>query len=319
MKIHACLLTAGLMLPPAGWAHGNAHDTPKAAALLPSSTLGPPGRPEEGHAHGTRDDERCDALRPGAADDPARRDHHLRRAQRRQADARVRHRHAGGPAGACRADEEAPRHGTRRALHGACGAGQDAPHQLDLRPGRAFPCRLPGGRPLGRRHEGLACRSGSEDRTTLPVPAAASSAAPSLGGRRASWPAQATTLPPMQVWKSPTCGCCKDWIAILQREGFKVQTFDEGNNAARARLGLPARCGSCHCAHRRLRGRRPCAGARDPPTAGREARCPRHRRAQHAGGFAGHGRARIRRTARPYGVLLVLRDGSSRVYASYNA
>ena len=41
----------------------------------------------------------------------------------------------GTPAAAGRAravDEEAPRHGTRRAVHGACGAGQDAAHQLDL-------------------------------------------------------------------------------------------------------------------------------------------------------------------------------------------
>ncbi len=61
----------------------------------------------------------------------------------------------------------------------------------------------------------------------------------------ATGPVWAAPLPPMQVWKSPTCGCCKDWIAILQRDGFRVQTFDDGNNAARARFGLPARCGSC--------------------------------------------------------------------------
>jgi hypothetical protein len=52
----------------------------------------------------------------------------------------------------------------------------------------------------------------------------------------------------MQVWKAPTCGCCEDWIAILQREGFKVQRFDEGNHVARARFGLPVRYGSCHTA-----------------------------------------------------------------------
>ena len=56
------------------------------------------------------------------------------------------------------------------------------------------------------------------------------------------------SAPLVQVWKAPSCGCCKDWIAILQREGFGVQVFDEGNNAMRARLGLPQRYGSCHTA-----------------------------------------------------------------------
>jgi hypothetical protein len=79
--------------------------------------------------------------------------------------------------------------------------------------------------------------------------------------------------PPMQVWKSPTCGCCNDWIAILQAEGFSVKAIDEGNTAARQRLGIPAKLRLVpHRADRRLRGRRPCAAARDPPAAQGEAR-----------------------------------------------
>ena len=54
-----------------------------------------------------------------------------------------------------------------------------------------------------------------------------------------AWPALGAPLPPMQVWKSPSCGCCKDWIALLQRDGFELRVFDEGNNAMRAKLGLP--------------------------------------------------------------------------------
>jgi len=65
------------------------------------------------------------------------------------------------------------------------------------------------------------------------------------GGRAA---ASTAKPPPMQVWKSPTCGCCNDWIAILQAEGFSVKTIDEGNTAARQRLGIPAKLGSCHTA-----------------------------------------------------------------------
>ena len=51
-----------------------------------------------------------------------------------------------------------------------------------------------------------------------------------------------------QVWKDPNCGCCKDWIAHLESNGFKVNVLDQGNNAARARLGMPEKLGSCHTA-----------------------------------------------------------------------
>ncbi|MBN8492677.1 MAG: DUF411 domain-containing protein [Burkholderiales bacterium] len=56
--------------------------------------------------------------------------------------------------------------------------------------------------------------------------------------------------PPVQleVWKSPTCGCCKDWIRHLQANGFRVMTYDTGNTSARSRLGIPAALGSCHTA-----------------------------------------------------------------------
>jgi len=52
----------------------------------------------------------------------------------------------------------------------------------------------------------------------------------------------------IEVWKSPTCGCCKDWIAHLEANGFSVSSFDEGNSEARERLGMPVRFGSCHTA-----------------------------------------------------------------------
>jgi hypothetical protein len=50
----------------------------------------------------------------------------------------------------------------------------------------------------------------------------------------------------IKVWKSPTCGCCKDWIRHLESNGFSVTSYDEGNSEARARLGMPIRFGSCH-------------------------------------------------------------------------
>lgn len=50
----------------------------------------------------------------------------------------------------------------------------------------------------------------------------------------------------IKVWKSPTCGCCKDWITHLEDNGFAVTYEDVGNTDARARLGMPVRFGSCH-------------------------------------------------------------------------
>ncbi len=130
--------------------------------------------------------------------------------------------------------------------------------------------------------------------------------------------AAASPLPTLQVWKSPTCGCCNDWIEILKRDGFTVQAFDEGNTAVRARLGLPAKYGSCHTARiggyvveghvpareiRRLLAERPDAIGIAVP--GMPVGSPGMDGPEYGG----------RRD--PYDVVLVLRDGSSRVFASY--
>jgi hypothetical protein len=52
----------------------------------------------------------------------------------------------------------------------------------------------------------------------------------------------------VEVWKDPNCGCCQDWIDHMQAHGFAVQVHHGGNNAVRAKLGLPAQLGSCHTA-----------------------------------------------------------------------
>jgi hypothetical protein len=56
----------------------------------------------------------------------------------------------------------------------------------------------------------------------------------------------AAKQPMVEVWKDPNCGCCTDWIVILQKSGFVVRVNDTGNTAARARLGIPEKLGSCH-------------------------------------------------------------------------
>ena len=61
----------------------------------------------------------------------------------------------------------------------------------------------------------------------------------------AATPAGPTTV---EVWKDPECGCCKDWVSHMEANGFKVTVNDTGNNAVRARLGIDKKHGSCHTA-----------------------------------------------------------------------
>lgn len=58
----------------------------------------------------------------------------------------------------------------------------------------------------------------------------------------------ATPAVPAQVWKDAGCGCCEAWVAHLRANGFRVQVHDGGNDAARKRLGIDPRYGSCHTA-----------------------------------------------------------------------
>lgn len=60
--------------------------------------------------------------------------------------------------------------------------------------------------------------------------------------------AQAAAPVKVQVWKEPTCGCCKDWVTHLEAEGFKVFVNMGGTKAARERLGIPQNMSSCHTA-----------------------------------------------------------------------
>lgn len=69
---------------------------------------------------------------------------------------------------------------------------------------------------------------------------------PLAGLARAAAPA--ATLPAVEVWKEPTCGCCKDWIAHMEASGFNVFVNVGGTQAAKQRLGVPQIMSSCHTA-----------------------------------------------------------------------
>jgi len=56
-------------------------------------------------------------------------------------------------------------------------------------------------------------------------------------------------LPVVEVYKSAQCGCCKLWAEHLQKNGFTVILHDVDDiPAARKKLGMPEKYGSCHTA-----------------------------------------------------------------------
>jgi hypothetical protein len=124
--------------------------------------------------------------------------------------------------------------------------------------------------------------------------------------------------PTVEIWKDPDCGCCQDWVKHLNRAGFATRVHDEGNDAARRRLGVPERLGSCHTGlvggyaieghvparevHRLLKEKPKAVGLAVP---GMPVGSPGMDGPAYGG----------RRD--PYDVLLVLADGSTRVYQGY--
>lgn len=51
------------------------------------------------------------------------------------------------------------------------------------------------------------------------------------------------------VYKSPTCGCCKNWITHLEANGFRVVAHDTRDmDSVKREFGVPASLASCHTA-----------------------------------------------------------------------
>lgn len=122
----------------------------------------------------------------------------------------------------------------------------------------------------------------------------------------------------LEVWKDPGCGCCKDWIAVMEKAGFSIRVSDTGNKGVRAQMGLQAKLGSCHTArvagyvieghvpareiHRLLREKPDAMGLTVP---GMKVGSP---------GMDG---PTYKGRKDPYDVLLVRPDGSTSVYQKY--
>lgn len=91
--------------------------------------------------------------------------------------------------------------------------------------------------------------------TAFPIPAPSRRRCLSLAGAGlalATLSSAARSLTParplVEIWKDPSCGCCKDWVVHMQEHGFAVKVNDSGNTAMRKRLGIEAKYGSCHTA-----------------------------------------------------------------------
>ncbi len=53
----------------------------------------------------------------------------------------------------------------------------------------------------------------------------------------------------MTVYKSPSCGCCSDWIDIMKTKGFKIDVIETNEvNNIKQKAGLQAGQTSCHTA-----------------------------------------------------------------------
>ena len=70
-----------------------------------------------------------------------------------------------------------------------------------------------------------------------------------LSGLRTGARVGAAALPEVVVYKSPTCGCCTEWVAHLRRHGFPVRSEDVAElQPVKARHGVPEELQSCHTA-----------------------------------------------------------------------
>ena len=60
---------------------------------------------------------------------------------------------------------------------------------------------------------------------------------------------QASQGPTVQVYKSPTCGCCVNWVKHLQDNGFATRVMDlENLSEIKAKHNIPGPAQSCHTA-----------------------------------------------------------------------
>ena len=63
--------------------------------------------------------------------------------------------------------------------------------------------------------------------------------------------AQSSAQPVIEVYKSPTCGCCSNWVEHMKQHGFTARVTDlsdQALDALKTKHGVPRTAQSCHTA-----------------------------------------------------------------------
>ena len=86
------------------------------------------------------------------------------------------------------------------------------------------------------------------------APAPAATNAGDAGNQASAVPDEATdaevsALPIVTTYKSPTCGCCSEWVKHMEDAGFVVEAHDVSNLATvKQEQQVPGELQSCHTA-----------------------------------------------------------------------
>lgn len=122
----------------------------------------------------------------------------------------------------------------------------------------------------------------------------------------------------LTVVKSPTCGCCSAWVRHMREAGFVVETFDVGAaelEGYKRMAGLPESLWACHTARIGsyvVEGHVPAADV-----ARLLADAPEALGLAVPGMPVGSPGMEMGDRRDPFDTLLVLRDGSTRVYVRH--
>ena len=131
-----------------------------------------------------------------------------------------------------------------------------------------------------------------------------------------SW-AQGNSPIPLDVYKDPTCGCCANWIEHMKQNGFASTVYHPRDlNSLKLEHGIRAELQSCHTAITAegyaFEGHVPAKFVKQflasPPTNAKGLTAP--------GMPMGSPGMEMGNRFTPYDVVLLNKDGSTRVYAS---
>ena len=135
----------------------------------------------------------------------------------------------------------------------------------------------------------------------------------SLGSALASAEAEHS----IHVYKSPTCGCCTDWIRHLEENGFEVEVSEVDNvTPVKIEAGLTPALASCHTAFINdyvIEGHVPADDIKRLLS-----QAPQARGLSVPGMPAGSPGMEMGDRKDPYQVLLFNNNGQTRVFAEHN-